>query len=227
MKDIFEPCVTEPKLIESRHTGDTQKNEALNQSISKYAPKNKFLGSTMDLTHRVHVAVGIHNLGHLTFWEKVYNQLEFGMGFVTRGYLSRKDNKKEKRRQQQRKPEVKKKRNRVKFEKLKQEMKKLKKDCERGATYGSGIGFDTITIPPDVKKMDREKKDEQEVKCKLAGCYKKDHVRRNNKACTYYKVPQVELESAINSKLKELYPSSYGKCISDFCLFCCFRIYIL
>ena len=98
MWEIYKPCILLHKLEESQHTGNTQINEALNQSISKYAPKNKYLGSTMTLTHRVHVAVGIHNLENLTFWEHVYQELEFGMCFVIRGYLSRKDNKNEKRR---------------------------------------------------------------------------------------------------------------------------------
>ena len=212
MWTIYEPCIIEPRIEESQHTGDTQTNEALNQSIAKYAPKNKFLGSTMALTHRVNVAVGVHNLGNQTFYQSIYTELELNMCFVTRGYLHRKDDKNEKRRKQQRKHGVKKKRNRVKFQKLHQAMNRIRRDCEKGITYSSGIGFD-LTMPPEVIQIDKDKKEELQVKCKLPGCYNKDHLRRSSKACTYYKVPQVDMLSATNCKLQELYPSSYGKFI--------------
>ena len=94
-------------------------------------------------------------------------------------------------------------------------MKRLKKDIEKGATYGSGIGYD-LTIPPDVSKLDKEKKDGLGIQCKLPGCYEKKHVRRSNKVCTYYKVSHEDLLNAISSKLKEHYPSSYGELIIYF-----------
>ena len=207
---IYGPYVEEPKLKESQHTGDTQTNEALNQSISKYAPKNKFLGSTMALTHRVHTAVGIHNLGHFSFWQRVYFELEFDMCPVLNDNLKRKQHKNAKRQKQQKKMHVKKRRNKVKCENLNQEMKRLKKDIEKGSTYGSGIGYD-LTIPPDVTELDKERKEALGIQCKLPGCYEKNHVRRSNKMCTYYKVPHADLLNAISFRLREQFPSSYGE----------------
>ena len=164
----------------------------------------------MALTHRVHTAVGIHNLGHVAFWEQIYSELEFATCPVLQVNLKRKEHKNEKRRKQQRKINVKKRRNKAKFEQLHQEMKRLKKDIERGATYGSGIGYD-LTIPPDVKEMDKEKKEALGIKCKIPGCYENNHMRQTSKMCTYYKVPHEDLLNAISFKLKEHYPSSYGE----------------
>ena len=211
MWEIYSPCILPHRLEESLHTFDTQLNESLNHSISKYAPKYKSLGSTMALTHRVSVAVGIHNLGHLQFWKEVLEELDINMTQSLCNYLSNKDNRKAKRRIHQSTPEVKRKRKRETFEKLQVEMEKLRRDKERGATYETGMTINS-SMPPDVERMDREKKETLEIKCKLAGCYKEQtHMRRSSKMCTYYKVPPDRLQSAIDAKLRELYPTFYSE----------------
>ena len=180
MWEKYEPCIQLHRLKESLHEFDTQMNESMNQSISKYAPKNKYLGSSMALTHRVSVAIGIHNLGHFQFWYQVFKKLELHISPSLERYLKTKDEKKEKEREYQSVSEVKRKRNKDKFEKLQAEMKKIKKDSERGATYGAGIAMNS-TIPPEVERMDRENKTMNNVQCKLAGCYNNKHVRQSNK----------------------------------------------
>ena len=53
-------------------------NEALNNIIARYAPKNRIYGTTMSLTYRIFMVVGIHNLGHYRFWREVFNLLGLG-----------------------------------------------------------------------------------------------------------------------------------------------------
>ena len=81
------------QLYESLHPFDTQVNEMLNHLVAKYAPKNKCLGTTLALTHRVYVALGVHNLGHLNFWKRVYQDLQMAMSTLLQNHLSDKDKK--------------------------------------------------------------------------------------------------------------------------------------
>ena len=59
----YRPFTTPTRLKESLHDFDTQKNEAMNASIAKYAPKTKTYGMTISLTNRVMIARGINNKG--------------------------------------------------------------------------------------------------------------------------------------------------------------------
>ena len=61
--NVYEPFTTAKRLQESLHPFDTQGNEAMNASISKYVPKTKTYGMTISLTNRVIVCAGISNLG--------------------------------------------------------------------------------------------------------------------------------------------------------------------
>ena len=210
MWSIFGPCVTDPKLEESLHNFETQTNEMMNQVIAKYCPKHKFLGSTMALTHRIAVAVSIHNYGHSRFWNEAFTDLEMDLPCLLTMHLQAKDRRKEWKRNYQSKKEVKRKRNRDTFEKIQEGMKKLRADKKRGSTYDSGMNMNN-EIPPEVEAMDRKRKEERNVQCNLKGCYQACHSRRSSKACTYYKCPKNELESKIYEKLRECYPSYFSK----------------
>ena len=72
---VLEPCIRPHRLMELLHSWDTQLNEAMNQIVVKYAPKHKCLGTTMALSHPVHVAIGIQHLGHFEFWDRDYSDL--------------------------------------------------------------------------------------------------------------------------------------------------------
>ena len=72
MRDAYEPFTNEERLRESLHSYSTQKNEAMNNSVAKYAPKTRTYSTTMALTNRVMIAIGTSNLGYVTFWERVF-----------------------------------------------------------------------------------------------------------------------------------------------------------
>ena len=65
----YRPCTTEARLKESLHFYDIQKNEAVNNSIAKYAQKTITYGMTISLTNRVMIAIGVSNLGAESYWK--------------------------------------------------------------------------------------------------------------------------------------------------------------
>ena len=77
--DAYRSFTTRERLQESLHPFDTQQNEAMNASISKYAPKTKTYGMTISLTNRVLIAV--------TYWEQVYSSLGLSMADETVSFL--------------------------------------------------------------------------------------------------------------------------------------------
>ena len=62
----YAPYITLERLIESLHLFDTQLNEALNNIVARYAPKNRTYRTTMSLSNRIAIVIGIHNMGHLS-----------------------------------------------------------------------------------------------------------------------------------------------------------------
>merc|ERR1711884_108251 len=75
MKEAYDPFITEERLEESRHGFTTQANESFNISVAAYAPKNKTYSTTMSLSNRVHIAIGIKNYGHFIYWKRVFKKL--------------------------------------------------------------------------------------------------------------------------------------------------------
>ena len=63
---------TPERLQESLHPFNTQINESLHHVISKYVPKHKNYSTTMSLSNRISIVIGIHNLGHYCFWKRVF-----------------------------------------------------------------------------------------------------------------------------------------------------------
>ena len=63
---------------------DTQQNEAMRTSISKYAPKTKTYGMTISLTNKVMV-------GAEFFWNNVYSALNISMAPETPSFLKSQD----------------------------------------------------------------------------------------------------------------------------------------
>ena len=72
MNKSYLPFTTEERLKESLHNFSTQKNEAMNNSVAKYAPKTRTYSTSMSLTNRVMIAIGCCNLGFYLFWSRVY-----------------------------------------------------------------------------------------------------------------------------------------------------------
>ena len=94
IREAYFPYITPERLMESLHPFDTQLNEALNNVIARYAPKNRTYGTTMSLTYRIFMVVGIHNLGHYKFWQEVFDLLDLEMHSDLSADLQRLDKRK-------------------------------------------------------------------------------------------------------------------------------------
>ena len=73
----YVPYITVEALTQVNHPWYTQKNEAMNTSVSTFAPKGKTYSMINSLLARVSIASGISIAGHDKFWENVASELEF------------------------------------------------------------------------------------------------------------------------------------------------------
>ena len=62
--EAISPYLTKERMMELHHNHDTQKNEAMNQSVSSYAPKTKTYSKTNSLDARVALAAAIEVTGY-------------------------------------------------------------------------------------------------------------------------------------------------------------------
>ena len=70
---IWEKLTEDERLIECMHGFSSQCNEGLNTAVAKYARKGRTYCTTMSLTNRVMIAMGVHNLGYFVFWSRVFS----------------------------------------------------------------------------------------------------------------------------------------------------------
>ena len=95
------PYLSDNKLRMLCHTWSTQLNEAMNNSVSAYAPKTKNFGGTLSLKTRVGIAAAVMALGYYQFWSRVYEKLGLDMDDVYKASLLARDKKKYQKRKKQ------------------------------------------------------------------------------------------------------------------------------
>ena len=99
------------------------------------------------------------------------------------------------------------------IKKIKDLMKKQKRDDERGVIYGTGTALDTDTFPEYTKQAEKEKKKVAKVICPLYGCIVKGHVTTGSKRCVYHQMPsKQETNDKMHAHLQPLYLTHYGEC---------------
>ena len=210
MKKAYEPYVTPERLKESLHPFDTQLNESLNNVVAKYAPKNRTYATSMSLSNRVMIVVGIHNMGHYNYWKKVFQVIGIPMSSNLCENLKRLDSKKSNKRKYNCRKEVKSKRRKIQHEKMQQQLVQQVKDAKRGAIYRPGFVVEDV-VPEEIKEKENALRTSNKVLCRLYGCHGKTHRTQGSKLCAYHNCKtKLELRSAVDEKLRELYPSHYA-----------------
>jgi hypothetical protein len=68
-KEIIGCFTSEERLWECHHQMSSQKNEAINRGIMRYAPKDKTYCRTMALTSRINIAISTDCVGHAEYYE--------------------------------------------------------------------------------------------------------------------------------------------------------------
>ena len=156
MKDAYQPFTNEERLQESLHSYSTQKNEAMNNCVAKYAPKTRTYSTTMALTNTVMIAIGTSNLEYVTYWERVFSDLDLIMNTDTKSFLIVKDQNHTYRKKHNEKIKTKQRRVEMQNQKMKELMVKQRIDDARGATYGAGVAIESDTF--QIQSLIKEKK---------------------------------------------------------------------
>jgi len=91
MTDAYAPYITKSMLEQLQHEWDTQKNEAMNTSVSAYAPKNKTYSMTQSLDTRVAIAAGVQILGYYQFWKRIFSEFDTEVDANLGAILQRRD----------------------------------------------------------------------------------------------------------------------------------------
>ena len=139
--DCMKPYLTNEKLKMLQHPWSTQLNEAMNNSISSYAPKTKTVCRTMSLKTRVGIAAAIQGLGYKEFWGRVFQELGITMDRAFASSLESRDKKKKKKRVTQKSKKGKLVRRKEYLAKFATAHEEQMNDAKTGKTYGSGIAL--------------------------------------------------------------------------------------
>ena len=96
IKQAYSRFVTPQMLKQLNHPWSTQKNEALNMSVSSYVPKVKHYSGTDSLLARVSITAGCQVVGYAAFWTQICSYLGFNIDSNLLSVMSARDEKKRK-----------------------------------------------------------------------------------------------------------------------------------
>jgi len=147
---VYSRFITPDMLIQLNHMWSTQKNEAMNTSVSSYAPKNKHYSGTDSLLTRVGIAGACQVIGFAAFWTKVYQAYETDIDPNLLSILSSRDEKKVKNNARAGTKQGKSKRSRKKHEKINKTQKEYTEGYSAGLQYEAGIALRIAknSLPP-------------------------------------------------------------------------------
>ena len=87
VKQKLSPYLTSDSLTDINHKFDTQINEAINEMITSYAPKNRVFCGTSSLSGRINMAICVHSLTLLEFLERFCEWVGLATGESVSYYL--------------------------------------------------------------------------------------------------------------------------------------------
>jgi hypothetical protein len=165
------------KLKECHHGYSSQKNESMNQLISRYVPKDKTFCQSMSLNSRICLAVGVDSVGHEEYYERLFEKMKIPFPDNTRIMLRSMKKKRDYDRNYQAQPTQKRKRSVKKFDSTKDRLKKQMADKALGVAYRSGMNMEP--------NSNDEPGENTKVKKGCIACGAMDHRTRRAKACKY------------------------------------------
>ena len=180
LRTLLDRFCTLKAMKEVAHGHDTQVNESLNGTISWHAPKNKVYSGSGSLKNRLALAIGVHSVGTLVFFTRLFGKLHINMDADVLHYLEQKDRNRSAKITRATTKEFKKKRNERHHDKLVENTKVAKHErARREGTYETGIGMDGGYTEADFEA------DDITIKCKRCGGL--GHKTANSKGCKFYK----------------------------------------
>ena len=211
----LEPYLSTKNLKMLHHVHTTQSNEALNKSVSAYAPKHKNYSLTKSLEARVGVAASIQVGGYNEFWKNTYNHFDLEFHQSMSRALTKMDKDKNKKRERAATREGKRKRTQTKSNKLNETHRQDMKDHQAGMSYASGIHFAKATkhAKRQLNASERNPKGTPKhmMKCKYHHtlfCQTLGHVSSNNSSCAMFGKTKEERDRA-EKEILQTYREEY------------------
>ena len=93
IKQAYSRLVTPQMLTQLNYPWSSQKNEALNMSVSSYVPKVKHYSGTDSLLSRVSIVVGCQVVRYAAFWTQICSSLGFDIDYNLISVMSARDEK--------------------------------------------------------------------------------------------------------------------------------------
>ncbi len=208
---LFEQCqeisdrfTSEEHMKECHHKMSSQKNEAMNKSIMRYAPKEKTYARTMSLTSRVNMAVGIDCIGHGKYYERLFATMHFKPTELTFSGLRRMWRKKEYGRMYTGLRRVKKRRRLAARTKMIKGVAKMEADEEAGRSYASGRNVRDGEEEGEEPKRKKTKKDRADNNSLTGSCKcgALDHQRVSSKSCPWKGLSKKEILENYERRMK-------------------------
>jgi hypothetical protein len=209
-QEIIERFSTPEHLQECYHRMSSQKNEAMNKSIMRYAPKDRTYARTMALTSRINLSVGIDCIGHAKYYERLFGRMHFRHTSLTFSGLRRMWRKKEYGRMYSGLKSVRLRRRLAMRTKMEKGITKMKADKTDGRYYASGMrvgGDDVEGEQPAKKKKKAPPRSNNPLLTKAqmgCKCGAVDHQRVTSKSCPWYGLTKQERLENYEKRMNEV-----------------------
>ena len=184
MSDIYSDFLSEENLEQCCHSFTTQANESFNNVITSYAPKNRVYGSSISLSNRISITIGVKNVGKHQYWKRVYKKMGMTLPLRLSVFLQNSDNRSAQKKQKEETPSYKKKRAFQKNEQIKAEAEQTKRSIDNN--YGTGIGLATINTSTTTATPSQTERKSTQTICPLPGCGIIGHKTNRSKKCRWY-----------------------------------------
>jgi hypothetical protein len=69
LKEVFDQYANPTMMVQCSNLFDTKTNEALNNAVANVVPKTVCYSGTSSLSSRISLIIGIHNMGHIPFFD--------------------------------------------------------------------------------------------------------------------------------------------------------------
>jgi hypothetical protein len=206
----FAPYITRDMLAMLHHNWSTQRNEAMNKSVTSFAPKDKTFSLTTSLLTRVNIAGAMHNKGNHTVWNEVYDRFNLAFDANLSNNLLRIDRKKNNQAKAAATREGKLRRGRKRLEKMQTAQRQDIKAQKEGLEYTQGVALRQATKDAKAnntfKTRNPEGTNKSEYRCKFNHpkyCTHLGHSSCASPKCFMHKKSKVERDAASDFILKE------------------------
>lgn len=158
VREVHDKLTTYEKLSQVHHSFNTQKNESLNRSVAKQAPKTITFCKTNSLKGRVAFVVCVASIGYEATVERFCSILQIAFPESIRQTWKELDYRKNFKRKYDNTPLVKRRRTRVSRESMKQQRLEENTSKKAGYYYQSGIALADVDQELQQSKLDNDKR---------------------------------------------------------------------